>query len=1079
MTHTPRTIISTIYLLFSLNMAFAQQENWDNLSVIEVNKEEAHATFNSYNNEISALKNASTNSISLDGIWKFNYSHNPKQRPQNFYQNNFDTSDWNNIKVPANWEIEGFGTPIYVNHPYEFADRRTPITELKNGPKPPQIPHDNNPVGSYKRNFKIPASWTNKEVFIYLGSVKSAFYIWINGKMVGYSQGSKLPSEFNISEYVIPGKENTVALEVYRWSDASYLECQDFWRISGIERSVKIYTQPKTRIKDFEVVSTLDKTYKNGNFALSIDVQNHQNKKQKVSLSYRIIDANKDLAKGEEKITIDPNSINSIDFATSIKNIKHWSAEKPNLYTLLISLKDKKGRILESTVNKIGFRSIEIKRGQLLVNGIAVLLKGVNMQEHNPETGHIVNEELMMKDIKLMKMFNINAVRLSHYPQAERWYELCDEYGIYVVDEANIESHGMGYGKKSLAKNPSWEKAHVDRMIRMVERDKNHPSVIIWSMGNEAGNGTNFYAGYEAIKQNDPLKRPVQYERVEISRYKLDFDWNSDIIVPQYPSPGTFEYFGQHILDRPFIPSEYAHSMGNSTGNFKDYWVMIKRYPQLQGGFIWDWVDQGIWKTDNNGKKFLAYGGDFGQNIPSDGNFLINGIITSDRKIKPALYEVKKAQQPIEFELLSFKNNIARIHVSNFFDFSNIDKYKISAYIKANGKKIADIKLPELNIAPHLSKSFYLDLNNTVKIKENTEYFMHFEAKTSDSTTIIPANHVIASEQIKLDWFKKKEIKENINGNLQFKKQNNVLKFYNNDFELIINKKTGIISSYTYMKEQFIANNQGPKPDFWRAVTDNDFGSEMPRVNINWKKATLNYTVKNISTKRISEHEYKLNVVFYLKDVDTDLLTTYTILANGKIKITNTLKTTKNEKSDLPRFGMNLLLKEKYSNFTWFGRGPWENYRDRNNSAFIDLYSSTTSDQLVDYVRPQENGNKTDVRWAALTDNKGNGLMAVSISQIGFETTALPFLTEDFDARKEFDYGKVENENKHLINIEKRNFNRWNIDFMQRGVAGIDSWYSKPLEKYRVYADKDLSYSFMLIPVININKDELFKVSNM
>jgi len=1075
-----KSIYFSLALFFiATGSIFAQKADWENQGVIDRNKEQAHATFVSFSSYTDAVNNnvEKTKSISLDGIWKFNWVRKPSDRPKDFYNKDFDDSSWNDIKVPGNWELEGYGVPIYVNHPYEFADRRTPITELKYGPNPPQVPHDYNPIGSYRKNFTIPASWTNDEVFIYLGSVKSAFYIWVNGEKVGYSQGSKLPSEFNITKYIQPGKVNNVSLEVYRWSDASYLECQDFWRISGIERSVKVYAQPKTRIRDFEVVSILDNSYQNGVLGLDVSLKNHLDKSAKLVLDVALLDGDKEIFNNEQKLKIEKSAEAKVHISGNIVDVKKWSAEHPNLYTLVITLKDKRGNVLESTSSKIGFRSIEIKGGQFLINGVAVLLKGVNIQEHNPETGHVVDEELMMKDLELMKQFNINAVRLSHYPQPERWYELCDEYGIYIVDEANIESHGMGYGERSLAKDPSWEKEHVDRMVRMVQRDKNHPSVVIWSMGNEAGNGVNFYAGYKAIKENDATKRPVQYERVERWRGNLDFDWNSDIIVPQYPSPAGFEYMAQQRIDRPFIPSEYAHSMGNSTGNFQDYWDVIKKYPQLQGGFIWDWVDQGLWKTNENGDKFLAYGGDYGTNMPSDGNFLINGIITSDRKPQPALYEVKKAQQPIDFKAMNIWEGKARINVSNYFDFTNTNEYNFVAYIKADGKKVADIALPEISVEPHLGKSFTIEYRKSIEFKPNTEYFLFIEARTKEKTRLVPANHVIAVDQFRLPDYEVKEEEKALANSISFKKTSSETIISNKDVEVVFNNKKGIISSYKYKGTEYIENSNGLRPDFWRAVTDNDFGSAMEKKNINWKKSTLNNTVSSLKVKKVSKSVVEVDVTYNLAEVNTKLNTIYTISSDGKIHVANELFASETEKSDLPRFGMNMQLKSSFNNFTYFGRGPWENYRDRNVSSLVDLYSSKAKDQKFDYVRPQENGNKTNVRWAALTDDNGNGLLAISDNISGFSTTAMPYLTKDFDAREFYDYGPVHLESMHPYQVKERDLVRWNIDFMQRGVAGVDSWASKPLAKYMVYADKNIKYGFTLVPVTGANVDELIKIS--
>jgi beta-galactosidase len=1071
-------------LLFSVSLQAQVIHDWENPFLIERNKERGRTTFRSFESEELAKKGETSRWRSLNGIWKFHLALNPASRPAGFYTSGYDVSGWDDIRVPSNWEVEGYDVPIYVNHPYEFADPRTPITELRKGPEPPRIPHDYNPVGSYVRSFEVPRDWKDKEIFIYFGNVKSAFYIWINGAMVGYSQGSKLPSEFNITPFVKPGLVNTVAVEVYRWSDGSYLECQDFWRLSGIARDVAVYCQPKTRIRDFEVVSTLDETCRHGILELYVDLQNHQKKVQSGILSMSLYDGDRQLFASGVAYTIPAGEEITLDFERILKDfrpvtgIQPWSAENPKLYTLTIILEDDKKNTLESTSAKIGFRSVEIKRGQLLVNGVPVTLKGTNIHETNPETGQVLTEELMLRDIELMKQFNINAVRLSHYPFPERWYELCDEYGLYVVDEANIESHGLYYGERSLAKNPDWELSHTDRMVRMVQRDKNHPSVIIWSMGNEGGNGVNFYAGYHAIKAIDRTKRPVQYERTEIgSRYALEFDWNTDIIVPQYPSPETFEWFGQRLLDRPFIPSEYAHSMGNSTGNFQDYWDVIDRYPQLQGGFIWDWVDQGIWKTGEDGVRFLAYGGDFGENMPSDGNFLLNGIINADRSIQPALHEVKKAHEWIKFRMLRVRENIARLLVENRYDFTNLGEFYLEAVILSDGRVLKTIDIPDLNVEPHSSKVIELDVSG-IGINQSTEYFLELKAKTRTARTLIPENHTVANEQFRLPWYRAPEGSEPAENQITLQETPDVWIFSGPATKLTIEKKSGKISSYRFRGSELIAEGNGPAPDLWRAPTDNDFGNRMPRNNINWKTATLAPKPATTGLEKDDAGRYRVKVSWELSGAGTRYHTTYTIAGNGSVRINNRLDASETEKSDIPRVGMCLAMPREFDNLTWFGRGPWENYSDRNISAFVGLYSGKAAGQRVEYVRPQENGAKTEVRWAALTNNSGLGLLAVSHSpQRGFEMTAMPYLSSDFDAREGIDYGPIEKEQKHSTDVKSRNLVRWNIDYGQRGLGGIDSWSARPLEKYQLKPDSSYEWSFTLIPVENADTESLIEIS--
>ena len=1067
-------------LLIAFSITGFSQADWENPAILERHKEPGRTIFFSFDDPRAALaadRSQSPWHLGLDGPWHFHLAHNPASRPANFYNEDFDVDGWNLISVPGNWEFQGFDVPIYVNIPYEFADPRTPITELKNGPQPPRIPHDYNPVGSYRRTFDLPQNWEERQVFIHFGSVKSAFYLWVNGQLAGYSQGSKLPSEFNITPYVRPGKTNMVAVEVYRWSDGSYLECQDFWRVSGIHRSVFLYSQPQTRIADFEVVSDLDPHYKTGLLELYIDLKNHLEKKNSITLEYEVREGEGSLLKGSSTVTLDGSGTHTEVFNGAIPGVKPWSAEFPNLYTLLITLKDRRGNILESTSSRIGFRRVEIFRGQLMVNGVPVTLRGTNIHEHSPETGQYLTEEYMLRDIQLMKQFNFNAVRQSHYPFPERWYELCDEHGIYVVDEANIESHGLYYGERSLAKFPEWEKAHTDRMVRMVKRDKNHPSVIIWSMGNEAGNGVNFYAGYHAIKAADRSRRPVQYERTEIgSRFALAFDWNTDIIVPQYPSPATFEWFGQHLLDRPFIPSEYAHGMGNSMGNFQDYWDEINKYPQLQGGFIWDWVDQGIQETDEQGRSYFAYGGDYGQGMPSDGNFLFNGLVFPDRSLKPGMYEVKKAHEAIRFKVLRIQEKVARVLIENLYDFTSLDHFDFEAFIRADGCLVENLDLPEIKVSPHSSLVFDLDLGHA-EVSQNTEYFLHFEARTKEATAMVPEGHLTANEQVKLPWFERQAFEVNHGPALSLEENEEMVRLFNENVSFRFNRTTGILESYAFRGREFIHQGMGPRPDLWRAPTDNDFGNRMTAENINWKKAMQHAGVQHFNIERAGEDQYVLTVRWSLSEAESFYETRYTISGNGQLKVENQLGASPAEPSDIPRVGMVLCLDDAYDQFTWYGRGPWENYLDRKASAFVDVYTADIHDLLVPYERPQENGNRTGIRWAALTNGEGFGLMAVSDpGPDGLEMTALPYLSSDLDAREGFDYGPVHLENKHISQVSPRSLVRWNIDFGQRGLGGVDSWWAKPLEKYQLKPDRDYSYGFTLIPIQATSQQDMIEI---
>jgi len=1088
-------------------VSYSQQKNpisnykyyIENEQVISENKLDAHASFSPFLKKEDALNNTNALKQSLDGLWKFNWVKNPNDRPTTFMNPSEDVSNWDTIKVPANWEVEGYGIPIYVNHQYEFTDYKAMIAddmELvdKRYPKNPgDVPDQYNPVGSYRRNFTIDDAWNGKELFLHIGAMKSGGFVWLNGEYVGYSQGSKLPAEFNITEMAKKG-ENTIAIQIFRWTDGSYLECQDFWRISGIERSVFIYAQPKLRIQDFEVVSTLDGSFKNGELGVSIALENNVQKDVKGTLSYKLLDENGQEILAEKKaFSIQKNENETISFDGIVNQVKPWSAEHPNLYTLVLELGDKKGETQEATSIKIGFRTVEIKQGLLLLNGQRITLKGVNAQEADPETGHVMSEEMIMKDITLWKENNINAVRLSHYPRGRRFYELCDQYGIYVVDEANIESHGMYYGKYSLAKREEWGKAHVDRMVRMVKRDKNHPSVIIWSMGNEAGNGVNFFKGYDSIKANDKTNRPVQYERTykDSEANLLDMESNTDIIVPQYPKPSTFESIGKSKTNRPFIPSEYAHAMGNSTGNFQDYWDIIEKYDNLQGGFIWDWVDQSIWKTNENGERFYAYGGDYGENMPNDNSFLNNGIVFPDRSPQPALYEVKKAHEFINFKERGIsKYDELRVLVENLYDFTNLNEFDFTAYIKADGAVLKTVNIEDLNVVTHTGKLIRIPLDD-IDFQKNTEYFVEISATTKNQWGVIPKGFEVAHEQIPLDSkYTKESLTVETNSSLKVLKTEQTIVVSNDKLHLVFDKNEGRLTSYKYNETEYLKDGKGPKPNFWRAVTDNDFGNSMQKKNIDWKKASLFSRVTKVNHTTIENGTIKLQIVYELPGVETTFLSTYTIYGNGVVEIENTLNETTNT-SDIPRIGMRMQMPKEFDNMTYFGRGPWENYQDRKAAAFIDLYTSKVADQYVPYIRPQENGYKTDVRWVALSNENNNGLLVVATdTKKGLGISALHMPNEDFDTTASLDYGggdvekiyKIDgipevNSSKHTIDIKEQDLVQVNIDLEQRGVGGDDSWGAKPQEKYMLNGVKKYHYGFYLIPFNDGSKELYLEIS--
>lgn len=1029
----------------------------ENPAIQGINKEDARAYFVSYENREAALKNdkhKSSRFIGLNGTWKFNFVTGVSNRISNFADTGLDISGWDEIEVPSNMEMKGYGYPIYTNVQYEFY----PHWNFN----PPYVNDlEKNNIGYYRRDFDIPSDWDGKQVFVFFGSIKSVGFVWVNGQRVGMSKDSKTPQEFDITKYIKPGK-NSIAVEVFRWSDAAYLECQDFWRLSGIPREVYVYAQPKVRLRDFYAKATLDESYVNGVFDLDVELKNHTGKTAKSEFSYEIIDnAGKTLHSDAKTISIN-DTIGVLNFKAQLPSVASWSAETPNLYTLLLTIKDDKGNISESTSVKIGFRTSEIKNGLYLVNGKPVLLKGVNLHEFHETTGQVVNEADVMLDLQRMKELNVNAIRLSHYPQPEFFYALADKYGFYVVDEANVESHGMGYDRsvgKSLGNNLEWTEAHLFRTRNMFERTKNHASVVIWSLGNEAGNGYNFYQTYLFLKSRDKM-RPVQYEQ-------SGREWNTDIVAPMYAKPEHIEHYAKTYTDRPLILCEYSHAMGNSMGNLKDYWVIIEKYPQLQGGFIWDWVDQGLAVEDENG-KYWAYGGDFGpEGTPSDGNFIINGVVFPDRSLKPHSLEVKHVYQNIGFEPENIENGLVKI--TNKFFFTNLQKYDFSYEITANGRVVKSGKLPELNIAPQQSKTVKVDLKG-IKARPGVEYFVTISAKTKKAENLLPAGWEIASQQIKLPFeAPKPQFDLSKSGNVSFTEGASI-DITGNGFSLAIDSKTGIITSYKSNGKELLLNEFGPRPAFWRATTDNDYGWRMQRRSRLWKEASENTPApESVKTSRIG-NAVQVEVIYKLDSLQSTWTTLYTIMGNGNVKVDNELVTLGDDMPVIPRMGMKMQLPVDLSQVEYFGRGPWENYSDRNSSTFVGRYKTTVADMYVPYIRPQENGHRTDVRWLALSANNGSGLLVVADSLIEFNALHNPI--EDFDAGPEKDKNL-----RHTYDIKPQNLVELHIDYRMIGVSGDDSWGSLPHEPYLLRpSSKGHKYSFTLVP-FNSQRDMESKVN--
>jgi beta-galactosidase len=1038
------------------NVPFTEKEprDWENPQMIKLNREEPHATIVSFASEETAVNNdrtASPNYMSLDGKWKFNLVKSPDKRPYWFFKDDYDTRDWNDIDVPSNWEMKGYDVPIYVNISYPFK---------KN---PPYIPHEYNPVGSYKRSFKIPSGWNDKEIFLQFGAVASAFYVWINEQLVGYSQDSKTPAEFDITKYLKRGT-NTIAVEVYRWCDGSYLEDQDFFRMSGIQRSVFLQARPGTYIRDYFSKASLDTGYSNGVLDLAVSLDQRKGKDNNVRVEAKLLDDGQVLYAETKNISLAGNK-GEINFSKTLPEIKKWSAETPDLYNLVINLKSKDGETLESVSSSIGFRKVEIKNSQFLVNGKAIRIKGTNMHEHDQVNGHVVDEAMILKDITTMKSFNINAVRTSHYPQQERWYELCDKYGLYLIDEADIESHGIGYNKDvTLADKPEWAAAHLDRMQRMVERDKNHPSVIIWSLGNEAGDGNNFLANYKWTKERDDT-RPVQYERAEQSTNTTER--HTDIYCPMYPRIEYLESYAKDPKsDRPLIMCEYAHAMGNSTGNFQDYWDVIEKYPKLQGGLIWDWVDQGILRTDENGEKYWAYGGDFGEEgVPSDGNFCINGLTWPDRTPKPGLSEVKKVYQYIGFEAVDLNNGLVKIR--NKYDFTNLSDFNFEWEVTSDGSIIQSGKLSFPDFKPGTETLVSIPLKK-INPDPGTEYFLNMRALRSQEWNLVPEDHVYASAQFRLPYEGSPVAtpSENLSV-LQEKTVGNNLEIAGKDLKIVFNLENGRLSSYNFEGRELFLN--GPEPDFWRAPTDNDYGYNMDKHLGVWKKAGERCSVTKADINQVAPGKVVVVFRYDIKGLEGEKIagysTVYTVFGSGDILVANSFEKLSDKIPEIPRMGMQMQLAPEYMNLKWFGRGPQENYVDRKTAADVGLYESTVADQYVPYVRPQENGYKTDTRWLTLTDDNGNGILVTGTPLFCF--AALNNLHDDFESPgKLSQYRKdAKSANTHINNIKPRALVNLNIDLGQMGVGGDNSWGAPIHPQYRML-ERNYRYSFRIRPIV-------------
>lgn len=1016
---------------------------WHNVDVNQQNRAPRRAAFFAFENQDKAQafeKKNSANYLSMEGTWKFNFVKDYNKRPANFFAANFDDSQWKDFPVPGLFELNGYGDATYKNIGYAWATQFDP--------NPPYISELNNYTGSYRRTFDLPKDWKGKDVYFHVGSATSNLTLWVNGKYVGYSEDSKVAAEFNISKYLKPGK-NLIAMQVMRWCDGSYFEDQDFWRFTGIAREVYLYARPKVHAADIRLDAGLENQYRDGvlNYQVAL-------KGGKANVTLTLCD------KDGKKIT----EASGVQGTIKVPGVKAWTAETPYLYKAFITLKNKQG-VSEVIPQKIGFRNVEIKNAQLLVNGKPVLIKGANRHEMDPDGGYVVSVERMIQDIKIMKQLNINAVRTCHYPDDSRWYDLCDEYGIYVTAEANLESHGMGYGEKSLAKFPEYLQTHIERNEGNVKTFINHPSIIVWSLGNEGGYGINFEKAYDWVKAYDQT-RPVQYERG-------GYDSKTDIHCPMYIDYEESEKYCKSDGVKPYIQCEYAHAMGNSEGGFKEYWDLIRKYPKYQGGYIWDFVDQGLRdKSPITGKEIFTYGGDYGRYPASDYNFNCNGIIAPDRRLNPHAYEIQYWHQNVWIKDLDAVNGAFNIYNENFF--KNIDDLHLTATIYANGVKLSTVEIPETKgIAPQTTKMVKSDALKYAIAEAETEHgkeeiTVNFAFASDGTEPLVEKEQVIARQQFVINEYQFDKVDTPIattstkisgkkgklqsTSNIEVEETNSYVKVSAKRMSVTIGKKTGLIDYLDVDGEPILKFRESMKPEFWRAPTDNDYGASLQKELKVWKNPVMN--LKSFDKSEMKD-SVVLTATFEMPEVKAELVLRYRINAVGEVSVTEKMTTDKAAKiADLFRYGMVLDLPASFSKLEYYGRGPGENYIDRHSSTFIGKYESDVKDEYYPYIRPQESGNHTDIRYFSIF-NPASGKGITFEGYAPMECSAIPYSIEDLDSgdKKEHAWGQ------HSGDLVDKGLTQVHIQQRQYGLGCIDSWMSKPMEKYRMhYGDREFRF---------------------
>jgi len=1015
-------------LLMASTGAFAQ-DMWNDPRRNAENRRTDVADFFAYENESLAQKgdkSASQRYLSLEGQWRFHWVNNANERPEGFFAVGYDDSKWDKMPVPGIWELNGFGDAIYVNNQYAWRnDWET---------NPPYVQDLNNHVGSYRQTFRVPGNWQGQQVIMHIGSATSNVRLWVNGQYVGYSEDSKVAAEFDVTPYLKPGEDNLFAMQVMRWCDGSYLEDQDFWRLCGIAREVYLYARPQAHVEDLFVVSTLENGYKDGVLRYDVSLVGGG-------------DVTAELKDASGKVV---GTAQGAKGTMTVKGANAWTAETPYLYKLYVTLKNG-GDVAEVIQQHVGFRTIEIKNAQFLVNGQPVLIKGVDRHELDPDGGYVVSMEQMITDITRMKELNVNAVRTCHYPDDPRWYDLCDQYGIYVTAEANIESHGMGYGDKTLAKREDYHDAHIERNQHNVKVLKNHPSIVVWSLGNEAGYGKNFEDAYDWVKAYDP-SRPVQYEQA-------GQNGKTDIFCPMYYDYGNCEKYAQNDNQRPLIQCEYAHAMGNSLGGFKEYWDLTRKYPKYQGGYIWDFIDQGLRSTSKvTGKQIWAYGGDFGRFPASDNNFNCNGVIASDRTITPQSLEVQYYYQNIWATLADKASGTVAIYNENFF--TTLNNITLNWTIEAEGKKIdsGSTDLSKLNIAPQTTKNVKIAaIGKAIKNKKlaGKEVVCNISFTLNEAQPLLSKGAEVAHEQFVLtnyDWAKNTAA-ETAKDAVEKEEHTAYVKFSANGTDITFDRSTGFIAYIDVDGTALFQDGYQLRPDFWRAPTDNDFGASFQRRFKAWRQPSLHLESMDIEQ---NGQGYTVKTVHKVGNLATMNLT-YTLSPDGSVLVNEDMKANADngDKPQLLRYGMEMQLQKQFSNIEFYGKGPQENYIDRNNFARIGTYSQTVGEQYWGYVRPQESGNKTQVRWWRQTNAAGKGLEFRGAEPM--ECQSLPYLTSDLTTGD----NKAQHHSGDLV---ERDFVSTHIAKRQMGIGCVNSWGAWPRKEYQM-PFQDYQFQFLIKPV--------------